>query len=131
MQEPPKRKSDVKDTGASNAKVPRSPELQSGETKPTEPIGFECAKYVASVRNAAADLDHTADIQIHGWAPRLENAMEQVAVGMFNYISELEPFSIDESCTKEIEVTGGRGFKASFTYHAFQATIWRAYSMNI
>lgn len=32
--------------------------------------------------------------------------MEQVAVGMFNYITELEPFNIDEACTQEIEVTG-------------------------
>lgn len=59
-----------------------------------------------TLSRSSADLDHTADIQIHGWAPRLETAMEQVAVGMFNYISELEPYSIDEAATQEIEVSG-------------------------
>ena len=32
--------------------------------------------------------------------------MEQVALGMFNYISELEPYGIDESCTTKVEVSG-------------------------
>lgn len=58
------------------------------------------------LNNLSLDLDHTADIQIHGWGPRLETAMEQVAVGMFNYISELEPFVVDESCNGEVDVTG-------------------------
>lgn len=36
----------------------------------------------------------------------LQEAMEQVAAGMFNYISELEPYGIDESCTATVEVSG-------------------------
>lgn len=45
-------------------------------------------------------LDHTADIQLHSWAPTLREAFELVAIAMFNYITELEHVE----CNGEVEV---------------------------
>jgi SHS2 domain-containing protein len=36
-----------------------------------------------------ADLDHTADVQIHSWGKDIREAFEEAAVAMFNYISPL------------------------------------------
>lgn len=35
-------------------------------------------------------LDHTADVQLHGWGNDLKQAFEQVALCMFNYMTPLE-----------------------------------------
>ena len=51
-------------------------------------------------------LDHTADVQLHSWAPTLKEAFEQVNVAMFGYICELEKVEIDEEITVEIEAEG-------------------------
>ncbi|CAG9464812.1 unnamed protein product [Pedinophyceae sp. YPF-701] len=51
-------------------------------------------------------LDHTADIQVHSWGKRLEEALEGAALGMFNYMSDLQFATIDPSMTREIEATG-------------------------
>lgn len=44
MQAPPKRKSEGESEASDAAKASRAPTLPSGESKSTEPIGFECAR---------------------------------------------------------------------------------------
>lgn len=55
-------------------------------------------------------LDHTADIQLHGWGDTLENALEQVAISMFGYMTSLSRIEINkeqsEELGKDIVVTG-------------------------
>lgn len=51
-----------------------------------------------------SDLDHTADVQLHAWGDTLEEAFEQCAVAMFNYITELDKVEILED--HEIEANG-------------------------
>jgi len=46
-------------------------------------------------------LDHTADVQIHGWGNCLERALEQVVIGVFGYMTRLELISISEADTRE------------------------------
>ncbi|TGZ48379.1 protein archease-like [Temnothorax longispinosus] len=35
-------------------------------------------------------LDHTADVQLHAWGDTLDEAFEQCAIAMFNYMTDLE-----------------------------------------
>jgi SHS2 domain-containing protein len=55
-------------------------------------------------------LDHTADIQLHGWGDTLESALEQVAIAMFGYMTSLSRIKISEEQSeelgKDIVVTG-------------------------
>ncbi|CAJ0573290.1 unnamed protein product, partial [Mesorhabditis spiculigera] len=39
-------------------------------------------------------LDHPADIQLHSWGPRLEEALEAVMMAMYGYMTDLE--KVDE-----------------------------------
>jgi len=51
-------------------------------------------------------LDHTADIQIHSWGASLAAAFESGAIGMFNYMIELESVGIDESQNRTFRSSG-------------------------
>jgi len=51
-------------------------------------------------------LDHTADIQLHGWGPTVSNAFEQGALAMFNYISELDNYEVIPEQNVSVSVEG-------------------------
>lgn len=45
---------------------------------------------------ALADLDHTADVQLHAWGSTLEQAFESVGLCMFNYMTPLKGIAVME-----------------------------------
>eukprot|EP00386_Alphamonas_edax_P007649 GDKI01025456.1.p1 GENE.GDKI01025456.1~~GDKI01025456.1.p1 ORF type:complete len:241 (-),score=69.77 GDKI01025456.1:21-635(-) len=49
-------------------------------------------------------LDHTADVIVHAWGPRMKEAFEQVAEGMFNYMTDLD--KVEPLDCREIEAEG-------------------------
>jgi len=51
-------------------------------------------------------LDHTADIQLHSWGASLEEALEQVVLAMFAYMTDLTRVEIDPAATESFEVSG-------------------------
>ena len=51
-------------------------------------------------------LDHTADIQLHSWGDSLEEAMEQVVIAMFSYVTDLTRVDIDPARTDSFVVEG-------------------------
>jgi len=52
------------------------------------------------------DLDHTADVQLHTWGSTLQEALEQVVVAMFGYMTDLRLVDVDEECTTTVEAKG-------------------------
>ncbi|KAL4420217.1 hypothetical protein ABPG77_011041 [Micractinium sp. CCAP 211/92] len=59
---------------------------------------FEC--------KLVADLDHTADVQLHAWGGTLREAFENVALCMFNYMTPLKGISVDPAQTRRYEAEG-------------------------
>eukprot|EP00887_Chlorella_sp_A99_P007899 scaffold20.g7899.t1 len=51
-------------------------------------------------------LDHTADVQLHSWGNTLEEAFEQAALAMFNYMTPLSGIAVDEGATRTYEAEG-------------------------
>ncbi|CAN7945959.1 unnamed protein product [Ixodes pacificus] len=49
-------------------------------------------------------LDHTADVQLHGWGDDLAEAFEQAAVAMFGYMTEID--KVDIRMTQDIDAEG-------------------------
>ena len=53
-----------------------------------------------------ADLDHTADIQLHCWGKTITDAFMHMAPCMFNYMTDLSRVVIDKEKTIEFTVKG-------------------------
>jgi hypothetical protein len=51
-------------------------------------------------------LEHPADIQIHAFGPTLEHAFSATALGMFDYMTDLDGVEIDEKLDKILEADG-------------------------
>ncbi|XP_077280452.1 protein archease [Temnothorax americanus] len=49
-------------------------------------------------------LDHTADVQLHAWGDTMDEAFEQCAIAMFNYMTDLE--RVEMTQVRHIEADG-------------------------
>ncbi len=52
------------------------------------------------------DLDHTADVQCHAWGDTLEQAFENMAECMLNYMTDINLIKIDPEESQEMTVIG-------------------------
>ncbi|KAL4853337.1 Protein archease-like [Chlorella vulgaris] len=51
-------------------------------------------------------LDHTADVQLHAWGTTLAEAIANVGLAMFNYMTPLEGIRIDSTQSRRYEAEG-------------------------
>ena len=47
-------------------------------------------------------LDHTADVQLHSWGNDIVDALGQLAVAMFGYMTSLQSIEVDEHTSTEV-----------------------------
>lgn len=59
-----------------------------------------------------ADLDHTADVQLHCWGKNLSEAFAHMVPCMFNYMTDLSTVTIKAEKVIEFTVKGERNFHA-------------------
>jgi SHS2 domain-containing protein len=85
-------------------------------------------------------LDHTADIQLHGWGDSLERALEQVGIAMFGYMTSLGRIEMNKEQSDEhasgIEIKGHDLLSLVFNFlqewlYVFHATGFVAKEMTI
>jgi SHS2 domain-containing protein len=87
------------------------PGLFSRESKKVDAEGdgavaAAAAKQHEQTRSGYEYLDHTADVQLHSWAPTLKEALELVVVAMFGYITELGQVDESDELDVQVEATG-------------------------
>lgn len=65
-------------------------------------------------------LDHTADVQIHSWGDTFEEALEQLVIAMFGYMTPLGQVKINEEQSHEHgELVKAQGHDAESAVFAF------------
>ena len=81
-------------------------------------------------------LDHTADVQVHSWAPSQGEAFAQCALGMFGYMTEPETVRERADCARELAASGRDAVSLLFNFldaclFAFAADDFVARSMRV
>lgn len=71
------------------------------EVEMNEPETASNAQEETSVERCFEHLDHTADIQIHSWGEKLDQAFINAALGMIDYMVPLERISIKKELVVE------------------------------
>mmetsp|Transcript_38429 Transcript_38429/g.61681 ORF Transcript_38429/g.61681 Transcript_38429/m.61681 type:complete len:202 (-) Transcript_38429:92-697(-) len=93
---------------------------ESDETKAEKPSSsnlFEDNVKVSESKDSKIDippepekkyeyLDHIADIKFHSWGKDLKEALEQMVICMFSYMTELDEVEIDDEVLSTVNVKG-------------------------
>ena len=57
---------------------------------------------ITSTKSSYEYLDHTADIQLHAWGETFSDAISQISLAMFGYMTIPSTINIDNSFSKEV-----------------------------
>lgn len=76
--------------------------------------GYECAclthdrTCACTIQPLLTDLDHTADVQLHAWAPSLADTFGQLALAMCNYMTPIAGLTSDAEEEQYVQHAGIR-----------------------